>query len=1067
MDKRANFMESVTVYDNVETDTLLTGPVSHILNLDTSAFDVGGRHWVYVNGKKEVHALPSKASLRIGNNNNYRSSRVGVDLLRNAFQTNIDIVSKKLEMANTISKITLNGPMFNKKTDLASLDNLALTIFEELTEQSDPGITSGLSGFRYEIKPKGGVSDIRSDLTTIRTYWDKFTSSQNSKKAVFELINERVIDRLNSPSEYNLEAFVSKAREIRQDDILMKDAQEILRDKYGYGRNVDFLSIFDDVIENAQNYYGAIYDNHGERTYGIVLRGVVGTYIKTEETFDRGGSGILIFRILENEDGDRSIEHSTKVLQYEIRDGVKVLELRLNEEELKSGWRIGACKRYGESFKYFEQAIIALDGKKIFGRFDFDFEKNKLVDRLELWYEDKSMWQYEKINGLKVGIQILNPLSITYGGISTIIYSQTDISSQYLKHGIEYEWAEAYFEDPSWIRTRSKSEEIERNILIKGIDKARELFSPDELFEAYLYLCDYRYVFGLASASNVRPQLNKLLGKLNLKQDPLTGQIFHGDIDESLGRTELEVKSILDTILKSQDDIRTFFIEERDGSVDKALTFKQWLNFMVNSIKNGDPSKCKDSGAKQVLVWAKAELNKIGDLKMSENKFFDDEGSNSELVRGKNLFEIVLDVIGHSTFRYLATHGIAHNQEVGSIAIGIMNIRGADPLAESCNQFAFYPSTMATKGEGAFKVGGAGISTHKFSLFFGDSVVYFAAKDNIRSSKNAYYLGNVPLSYLESGHTVSSEVYSDLQFDFLKMYEQYKASRYSSLEQNRVKSFLSSDAFEVIQGYINTITESMYKSKAEQYYRARRAELHLRIGLQNNKNPIRITLEHALMDLDSNFNLDLGVLKVTGIATSSFKNTRIIGAWDFGISSETQHISNKKAIDNRAEIFRDAIRDNAELGGKARFFLTVEGEEGGAKYLKIYDQDPLSEYFVPHGGKISSEAIYMDIDINNDPNHDLEFLARLSLTYRQAQNDYRFGLIMKQQGSSIGDSAYFALAGDTFLASGEVYSDGIEKRTGYRLYVPITDLRFTGKFNTGHYNSKIDKHYFIYDYISR
>lgn len=279
--------------------------------------------------------------------------------------------------------------------------------------------------------------------------FDKFSSGQNSKKAVFELINERVLDRLDSPDKYDLESFIAKAREIRADDILMKDAQDILLDKHGYGREVDFISIFDDIMtdNNIENYYGAIYNKFGERSYGLVLRGAIGTYIKTSESFTRGGTEVIIFRIVKNDAGVSIVEHSTKILSYAERDGRNVLELKLSDDEIREGWRIGVCKQNNNFFEYYEQALIAVEGSKLFGRFDFDFSRNTIIDRSEQWYEDKTKWQYEWFNGKEVGISIFNPLSITYGGISTFIYSQSDISSQYLKHGIEYDWAKTYFED--------------------------------------------------------------------------------------------------------------------------------------------------------------------------------------------------------------------------------------------------------------------------------------------------------------------------------------------------------------------------------------------------------------------------------------------------------------------------------------------------------------------------------------------------------------------------------------------------------------------------------------------
>jgi len=1074
MNARINYMEGVTLYKSAEVDKLLTGPVSLILpTSDTSAFDVFGRHWVFINEEWIVHANPSKASQRISSNNNFKGSRIGVDLLRNIFQTSIDILGKKLDMLKVINKIILNGNMFDQREELRTVDSFGLAVFRDMTEQGSPGLTSGLSGFRYEPLLRAEVTGLSVELSRVKTYWDKFSSAQNSKKAVFELINERVLDRLESSTEYGIEAFSSKAREIRKDTVLMQDAQEILHDKYGYGKNVDFTSIFDDVIKNIESYYGAIYDEHGKKSFGIVLRGIIGTYIKTEETFEQGDTEVIIFKITENEHGERSVKHTTKQLEYVIRNGARIFELKLSKGEIEAGWRIGVALQHGSTFEYYGQSLIALNGEKTFGRFDYDFTTNNIIDHTEQWYEDRTKWQYEELNGLKVGIRVLSMLSMTYGAHSSFVYSQTDISSQYLKHQIEYGWVETYFGDSSWIIPRGKAGELIRNILIKGINEAKKYFTKEEVLEAYLYLADYRNVYGQGkSVSAVRQKLSELLGKLNLQQDVLTGQIYHGQTDESLGTTKLEFEGILNTILKSKEDISTFFIENSDGSVNRDLTFKQWLDFVVNKIISSVPSTSKNPGALKILSWAQVELKKIKSLEMGDSKYFNSKGGNSELIRGKKMLEIVIGVIDHSTFRYTITHGISHNQATGSISTGVKDVIGKHQLADFCNQFSFYPSTIPTKGAGSYTISGSTVYDHKFSLFFSDSVIYFVTKNenskDVRTSANAFYVMGVPVSFLEVGHRVSEGILSDLQSDFYTIYNTYKNAHIQSSVNTLAQAFLESDSFSVINDFIISLTETRLKngeyiSKAEQLHHARRAGLALRIGLSSSASAgsTRYYLEQAITTSSINLELNINGL-IVNVPVSKFTNVPIYGSKGLTISPENQHLANIKAVRNRMDIIRGAITDNPGLNGKARFFITLDEDIGGIQYFKISKVDTLSKHFKFHGTGASNNPIYIDLDINNDPNNQLEILARLSMTYRRGNKLNRFGLVMKQQGASINSPAYFVLNGDSFLAEDEIFSLGGVTGGAARVYVPLSGLQFIGIFDINKHNEEIDKRYFNY-----
>lgn len=105
----------------------------------------------------------------------------------------------------------------------------------------------------------------------------------------------------------------------------------------------------------------------------------------------------------------------------------------------------------GGKLEIYRQKVIALNGKKVFGRFDFNLDDNTLIDHESDWYMNKDKWNYVTApDGSNYGIQIFSIMSTTYGGVSTFIESQTIITSQYLKSkawntNISYSWAEQLF----------------------------------------------------------------------------------------------------------------------------------------------------------------------------------------------------------------------------------------------------------------------------------------------------------------------------------------------------------------------------------------------------------------------------------------------------------------------------------------------------------------------------------------------------------------------------------------------------------------------------------------------
>ena len=360
----------------------------------------------------------------------------------------------------------------------------------------------------------------------------------------------------------------------------------------------------------------------------------------------------------------------------------------------------------------------------------------------------------------------------------------------------------------------------------------------------------------------------------------------------------------------------------------------------------------------------------------------------------------------------------------------------------------------------------------EFSLFFGDSVIYFAIKDtrgrDVRSSKNAYYLGNSLVSFLEEGYKVSESILRDLQSTFLKSYSQYVSKLKKSSISPKALQFLESNSFDIIAKSIETKLEKVsYKTNAERLKDLRRAELYLHMGLidtggSRDTTSIRYYLEQAITESRPSVELLINGIRVI-IPAEKLANIPVFGT-TVGISFEDQHLANKKAIDNRVEIFRNAIKNNKELNGKARFFITLDGDHTeGIQYLAISKSDTLSKYFKAYGA--AGFPVHVDIDINNDPNNLLERLARISMTFQQGPGNLRFGLIMKDISSNINDPAYFVLNGDHFLAQNEIFSKD-SRSGGARKYISLTGdstITLIGNFNIDNNNNKIDNQYFIYN----
>ena len=690
------YTDAVTRYSDEVIDNTLTGPVSYLRGhgLDGSAFDVLGRHWVYdkTTSTWTVICLPSKNSQRFGRNANYDTSEIGRDLARHLEQSGVDILKNDISMGHLVTEVVLNGPLFSQdKAKLIDVDSLNIAVLKDLMRQADPSsITSGLSGYRYE-------------------YWHKFTSSQNAKKALFNVVNEVIYSTNYDPSSYNLDLFKTALKDIIINDILIKYIQTSTQEKFGYFfSKQEIRDLLIDLKANCKDYYAANYDNDGNIKYGLMLQGVIGTYFETQEDFledfdefEVGGTFAIVHKI-ETKNGQKNIIHAVRKLQTTNNH----FTVKLSDADIQAGWRLGACTLDSDGkYLFHKQAIIALSGKRVQGRFSFDFENNEIIDNGRYWYLDKNTWNYyENTDGKKIGIQLISITSFAYGGEGVFINSKARVTSQYLKYGdlCKYDWAESYFSDPSWTIERISAGAYRRashlDLLYIAPYKNIEMYNKlDSLLDIVYQFSNAYDLFGALQAETI--------GAGGVSHSFEFAYLFNYESVLQLhkefrtlpdGTKKYYTKKYFKEVLVSLDPdkqldlskISWFFI--KDGKIEKAnkLKLKEFYQKFLDLIR----SKIKDGDT--LFTEFKNKLD------TSEN--FDTSNPNSFTKDEKKLLRelrIALNTIfGYTGFTLLQMGSMAFNQINGKFEIEFI-IPKYETLVKILNEFKIRPLNTRVFGE--------------------------------------------------------------------------------------------------------------------------------------------------------------------------------------------------------------------------------------------------------------------------------------------------------------------------------------------------------------------------------
>jgi len=724
--------------------------------------------------------------------------------------------------------------------------------------------------------------------------------------------------------------------------------------------------------------------------------------------------------------------------------------LSLSEDEIKEGWRIGVCLVDSNGkFTYHDQALITLNGKKIIGRFDYNFETGAVPDKGEDWYLDKSNWNYyENANSDKIGIQLLSILSVSHAGKTTFVYTKPKVTSQYLKHSIEYSWAETFFPHESWTIERSSQSSDNEGILIQGIEEALEVLTAEQYYYAYFALLDFKNFLteeGSQSRRNRNPQpiLNSLLGEMNIKHNLLTRQVI-----EETRREKSDVEAFINSVFSSDEEILAFFLKKDDGGElkevfksdyldengNKIATLKQWIQLVTSAITSDNRITSKNPMMEKVLKWASVELKKISPLDLSsegKRRIFATDGESSELQRGMQMLDIIIHAIGHSTFRHILTHNIAFRGGAHNTKIDILDASSLAKLSEFCAQFSFYPSQFSSDGKGADGISVDSLSKYKYSLYFGDSLVYLPIEGNVRDrSLNAYNLGHVPVSFLSSGTRFSENIDSDLSSAFKTSYNLFMRKKFGihgvqSIEKIRSKIFLDSgyEALKFIIPLLEQVLEKIYTNSKYEHYQDF-GELILRAELLSKSiNKIRgeKLIRGQLEDVISGIAHEIIIHKLNGLSIdmqtlSEGANIHTFATF-LDLTTQLKDVLNEIVIRTRVRTLRSIIKDN---GGKVRIFTTVDILGKGIHYTRISETSDVMKYLPRLGTKVRS---YVDIDLANPDSNDLlRKVVKLSMSYvppsgRGLYRRFGFGLIDQSTGNLI-----CLLNGDRFLKEDEIYS---------------------------------------------
>ncbi len=118
----------------------------------------------------------------------------------------------------------------------------------------------------------------------------------------------------------------------------------------------------------------------------------------------------------------------------------------------------------GKPIEIISQALITFDSNKLNGRFEFksgsefSWQTNpRLIDHKQDWYRDTGGWDYLMDGDKKIGLKLLNIMVTSFGGTNTFLHSWTHLTTNFLKYGIEWNYAQILFSDKSWRSKRESS----------------------------------------------------------------------------------------------------------------------------------------------------------------------------------------------------------------------------------------------------------------------------------------------------------------------------------------------------------------------------------------------------------------------------------------------------------------------------------------------------------------------------------------------------------------------------------------------------------------------------------
>jgi hypothetical protein len=581
---------------------------------------------------------------------------------------------------------------------------------------------------------------------------------------------------------------------------------------------------------------------------------------------------------------------------------------------------------------------------------------------------------------------------------------------------------------------------------------------------------------------------------MNVKHDIITGQIL-----EETRRERIDVEAIISSIFTNVQDLLSFLLKKtsdgevvpvskndyKDDNGNYISTLKQWIDFVVTKIISESRITSSNSKVESILQWASNELKQLAPLDLSgsedNRRIFSTEstsGEKSELERGKIMLEIIIQVIGHSTFRDVITHCIKSSGNPEKITIDILNAPSLEDLSDFCTQFSFYPSTFPSEGSGKDSLSVDALSKYKYSLYFDDSVVYLPIEGNVRDqSLNAISLGNVPASFLDIGTLFSENTASELLLKFNALYSTFMKNKFgihntNSINQIRSAIFLDSgyEAFKVIKKLLPEVLSKQFKGQEYEHYLdfselILRAELLFKnLKVRNIKN-LRGQLEDVISGVAHELIFHKMNSLVVPIESNKFttEGANIQAFKSFtrnSYTTEIKNILNEIAIKNRVEVLKDIIKDN---GGTMKFFITRDTLGKGVHYLRISETSDQSNYLPQLGTKTRS---HIEVDLSKSNSQGLlRKLVILSMSYipPSGRGYYsRLGLVLTKSDP---DTPICILNGDRFLNSNQVYSIPYST-TRHDIYYDLVEIiGFEGKFSITKANTRWQEFntYFPYD----